>query len=174
MKIELYTIPHTGTRTAHRFLKLFDVKVNQRHVASPRTVPAWRRVLTVRHPHDVYKTWKRRFPSEPDYNFVASWGHYIWRTSWQDAFYLAWDIPKDNRRWMLNELCMWCNVTPDFDIIDPFCEEWPKVGSGSTGDEVFPDYLENALKFAVEWYEHYTLYPGRRIRDAQNMIGEGP
>lgn len=174
MKLGLYTIPHTGTRSIALFLRNCGIKFKQRHVNTPMTRPEWRRVLTVRHPHDCYLTHRRRYPSNTDVNFVAMWGHYIWRTQWMDAFYVALDCPRENRRMMMQELVQFCNGTPDFGVIDPFCEEWRKVGSTKERDEEFPEHMIEPLKFAVEWYEHYTVFWGARIRNSRNMLSEGP
>lgn len=73
---------------------------------------------------------------------------------------------------MLTELVQFCGGTPDMDIIDPVCEEWPKVGSITEKDEL-PDHMIKPLEFAYEWYLHYTENPGMRFRDSQNMLGEG-
>lgn len=175
LKLGVYTIPHTGTRFVTSFLKECGIEHNQRHVASPRTVPEWRRILTVRHPYDCYLTRKHRMPSESDESFIAMWGHYIWRTQWMDAFYVALDIPEENRRGMMQMLMTFCNETPDFDVIDPWCEAWKPVGeSDRDRDEMIPEHMVAPLAFACEWYRHYTLNFGPYYRDSRNMLGEGP
>lgn len=148
-------------------------------------------MLTVRNPYDAYLTHQRRFPRDlelpsdfkdlsgpaqwglDDNIFIAMWGQYIWRTQWQDAFYVALDVPPENRRIMLQQLVQFCNGTPDFSIIDPFCEKWEKVGSTKKGDEDFPEHMRKPLGFAHEWYEFYTLRFGTHIRHSDNIMGEG-
>lgn len=172
MKTELYTIPHTGTGFVGRFFKLQGIPYHQRHVAAPREVPVWRWVLTVRNPYDCYLTHRRQFPSNTDANFVAMWGHYLWRTQWMDAFYVALDA--EDRHRMMRELVMWCGETPDQEIINPFCDEWQKVRSTRVEGEQVPDHMIKPLAFAHEWYRFYTEHWGKHIRDSQNMNGEGP
>ena len=175
MRLCVYTIPHTGTRFVTHFLKACGIKYNQRHVASPRTIPEWRHILTVRHPYKCYLTYKYRFPSNSDENFVALWGHYIWRTQWMDAFYLPLEVPEEHRRDMLAKLMSFCNETQNFDIIDPWCEKWEKVGkSDRDRAKEIPRHMVAPLEFACEWYEHYKRHWGMHFRDSQNMNGEGP
>lgn len=174
MRLGLYTIPHTGTRFVHDILRKHKIYIKQRHVAAPQTCPEWRRVLTVRHPHDCYLTHRRRFPNNTDENFVAMWGHYIWRTQWMDAFYFALDVIPDNRVIMLQQLISFCNATPNFDIIYAIAEEWPKVGTTKKEEEEFPEHMIKPLEFAVEWYNHYTIFNGQQIRHTDTMLSEGP
>lgn len=175
MRVGLYTIPHTGTRFASVFLRHHDVDFFQRHVSCERKVPEWRHVLTVRNPYDCYLTHKRRFPSKlSDEYFVALWGHYIWRTQWQDAFYLPIDIDPDYRRDCLVRLAMFCGATPDMDYIVDYAAAWKKVGhEAPKGKEEIPESMIEPLKFAHEWYQHYTENWGPQFRHSQNTLGEG-
>lgn len=174
MRIGLYTIPHTGTRFASVFLRHHEVDFFQRHVATPRAVPEWRHVLTVRNPYHCYLTHRRRFPSNTDVNFVAMWGHYIWRTQWQDAFYLPLDIHPDYRRECLNRLAMFVGATPDLEYINEYASSWKKVGHEEPkGKEEIPKNMIEPLKFAYEWYEHYTENWGPQFRFSKNTLGEG-
>ena len=136
-------------------------------------MPEWRHVLTVRNPYDAYQTHRIRYPSNTDMNFAAMWGHYIWRTSWQDAFYFALDVVPENRRAMLQELVQFCGETPNFEVIDEYAEKWEKVGATTEEKQPVPKEVIKALAFAHEWYEHYTVFWGARFRDSQNILGEG-
>jgi len=113
-------------------------------------------------------------PSNSDVNFVAMWGHYIWRTQWQDAFYFAFDVPREYRRLMLQKLVSFCGATQDMDIIDPYCDEWKLVGRCDRDRaEKIPEHMIKPLEFACEWYDHYTLNWGMHFRNSQNTLGEG-
>ena len=176
LRIGLYTIPHTGTRFASVFLRHHGIDFDQRHVSCKRKVPEWRHVLTVRDPYQCYLTHKRRFPTKlSDEYFVALWGHYIWRTQWQDAFYLPLDIDPQWRETCLKELVQFCGGTADFDYISEYAGNWRKVGhTGPTEEEEIPENLIEPLKFAYEWYQHYTEDWGAQFRHSRNVLGEGP
>jgi hypothetical protein len=91
-----------------------------------------------------------------------------------DAFYVSLDLPPENRRCQMQQLMTFCNETPNFDIIDPFCEKWEKVGACDRDrSEEIPSHMINPLKFAVEWYEHYSLRWGMYFRDSTNLLGDG-
>ena len=113
-------------------------------------------------------------PSETDETFIAMWGHYIWRTQWMDAYYVALDVPEEQRRGMMQGLMTFCNETPDFDVIDPWCEAWKPVGESGRTQDMIPEHMVAPLSFACEWYRHYTENFGPYYRDSQNMLGEGP
>ena len=119
MRIGLYTIPATGTRFVSKYLRHIKADFSQRHVFTAATRPEWRRVLTVRHPHDCYLSQQIKF-SHTDAEFVALWGQYIWRTQWMDAFYFPLDIPEINRRRVLQDLQSWCGKPFDMAQIDAF------------------------------------------------------
>jgi len=102
------------------------------------------------------------------------WASYIWRTQWQDAFYFALDVVEPNRQVMLEQLIRFCGYNPDPTIIVPFCEEWRPVGETDRDRAAeIPNHMIDLLEFAVEWYNHYTLFCGPRIRNAQTTLGEG-
>lgn len=170
LRIGLYTIPHSGTRFVSTFLRKADVDFTQRHVADPKTRPEWRHVLTVRHPYEVYKTFVHRMPDNNDVNFVAMWGHYIWRTQWMDAFYFPLDISQDRRRDLLRRLMMFCGSPMPFEIMDDF--EWKSVGASGKPDIDIPPHMIKPLEFAVQWYKHYTVNHGPRFRHSDNLLGE--
>jgi len=174
MRLGSYTIPHTGTRFVNGFMRKHGIKFSHRHVAAPRTVPEWRHILTVRNPYDAYLTHRHRYPSNSDVNFVAMWGHYIWRTQWQDAFYFALDVPPENRRVMVQNLVMFCGYTPNWEIIDEFVDAWKPIGeSGRDRSEEVPEHMIKPLEFAYEWYKHYTVFWGPQFRFSDNTLGEG-
>lgn len=175
LRLGLYTIPHTGTRFVAKFLRHHGLEFNQRHVSCEKKVPEWRHILTVRDPYKCYLTHKRRFPEKlRDANFVALWGHYIWRTQWQEAFYVPLDIDPGYRQKMLVDLIMFCNGTPDMEFIRKYAEEWPKVGHVEPKDfESIPEHLVTCLEFAYEWYRYYTDNWGAHFRHSMNVLGEG-
>jgi hypothetical protein len=102
------------------------------------------------------------------------WGHYIWRTQWQDAFYLALDCVEDNRLVMLQKLISWCNGTPNFDVLCERVENWEGIGKCDRDrSEEVPEHMKKPLEFAYEWYKHYTVFWGAHIRTSNNKLGEG-
>lgn len=81
----------------------------------------------------------------------------------------------DWRETALRELVMFCGGTPDLPFIAEYAAEWRKVGHvDPTEEEEIPKVMIEPLKFAYEWYEHYTENWGRYFRNSENTLGEGP
>ena len=155
------------------YLRHIGADYSRRHVGDPPPCPEWRRVLTVRHPHEVYLSHRYKNPPQTDLQFLALYGNYIWRTQWMDAFYFPLDVPEADRRALLQGLQAWCGLERDMDLIDSF--EWSAVGKSKRDRSLeVPEHMIKPLEFAVEWYEYYKIFWGAKIRHTDNMIGEGP
>lgn len=173
MRVGLYTIPSTGTRFVSGFLRYIGADYSRRHVGDPPPCPEWRRVLTVRSPYQTYLSHKHEHPKS-DIDFVTLYANYIWRTQWMDAFYFALDVPEENRIGMLGELSKFCEIDPDWEKIKLFEWNFDKFKSTRDRSEKVPEHMFEHLAFAREWYAHYTVFWGKRIRHTNTMLGEGP
>ena len=172
MRVGLYTIPATGTRFVSQILRDMGADYSRRHVGDPPPVPEWRRVLTVRHPYDTYLSHMHMGHSKTDAEFVSKWAHYIWKTQWMDAFYFPLDVKPENREVLIQDLMHFCDVPRTMDFIRSV--EWSSKNYESDRDRSaqVPPSVRELLKFAVEWYEHYTVFFGARYRHPECMIGE--
>lgn len=172
MRVGIYSIPATGTRFVSEYLRYIGADYSRRHVGDPPPCPEWRRILPVRNPYDCYLSHKHKGHTRSDAEFVSKWGSYIWRTQWMDAFYFPLDVPEANRLIMLQQCAQFCGIEPDLNKIWDF--EWKQVGKSERDrSKEVPEEIRNQLKFAHEWYEHYTVFWGKHIRHSNNMLGEG-
>ena len=170
VRVGLYTIPHTGTRFVMEILRHLGADVNQRHVNCDPVVPEHRKVLTLRHPHKVYLTHQYKYVKKTETEFISMYLEYLFRTEHMDAFYFPLEGAEDNREGVIQRLQAWCGLPTDYDKVRAF--EWKTVGaSGRPETEVPPEMVE-ALKPAVEWYEHYMLNWGPHMRHPMNLIGD--
>lgn len=102
------------------------------------------------------------------------WGHYIFRTNYQDAFYVALDCAEEHRPYMLQKLVAWCNGETNWDELYKRVDNWPKIGeSDRDRTKEVPEHMIKPLEFAHDWYEHYTQYWGPYVRNAEHLLGEG-
>jgi hypothetical protein len=117
-------------------------------------------VVTVRHPHDVYRSWsakKNRQNLLP--NLVATWAHFLWRLQGREVFYFALDVPPEEREFQIKELLEFCDIFKVPNWMHEYAKNWSRVGASTyLPSDVLPvtDHVRACLLFAEEWYEHYT------------------
>ena len=176
-KVCVHTIPHTGTRFAMDFFHQNGTPLWHRHLYEKKVRPEWKRIVTVRNPYDCWKSWVSRRRAEfTDLEFVSMWAEFIMRTEHQDAFYFALDVTENRRQWMLSDAVRYIGAEPNRDFIKPFAERWKHKGVSLKKEQrdaiAVPDDVRVALRFADDWYRHYTEDWGEHVRNPANMLGE--
>ena len=176
-KVCVHSIPHTGTRFVIKFFESHGTPVWHRHLYDKQNRPEWKRIIPVRSPYDCWKSWTRRRRREfTDLDFVAIWGEFIMRTEHQDAFYFPLDIDPLRRQMLLMDAVDYIGADRDMEFIKAFAKKWQPRGASARPHEreaeELPGDVENALRFAHEWYRHYTMHWGEHVRNDKTMIGE--
>lgn len=104
------------------------------------------------------------------------WAEFIMRTEHQDAFYFPLDIKEAKRQRMLMEAVDFIGAEKNMAYIKSFANDWKPVGATLTQDRrdamLLPNDVREALSFAHQWYQHYTIYWGRHLRNPKSMMGE--
>jgi hypothetical protein len=177
MKTVIYSIQHTGTRFTKRFFSEHGTPLVHRHIRDPKEQEEHRRIIPVRNPYDCLLSWRRRRKKHFDFvSFVSLWGEYIMRTENMDAYYFPLDVRKTRRQHMLLHALNFAGFHQNRTIIKSYGEEWrpvsPSVRPEDRAKEVVPEKMIEPLKFAYEWYEHYTKNYGAYLRAEDNMFGD--
>lgn len=167
---------HTGTRFTLKFFHDHGIQVFHRHVHEQMTKPEWVRILPVRSPYDCYRSWvRRRAKHMDDKLFISRWATYIFHTEQQDAFYFPLDIHESERVPMLKAAVEFIGEKPNMNYIRMYAKDWkrvsPSIREEDRVNDPFPEHMRELLRFADEWYDHYTKNWGGRIRNRQNVIG---
>lgn len=159
--VGLYTIPGTGTRFAERLLDHLGVIYSARHTDDPQPCFGLKRIVMVRNPYDTYLShanMKEPRHTKSDLEFISTFAEYIWNTSHMDAFYLPLDIEPDYRDLLIAECASFCGVDRKNSI--GFKWENRDASERDMTKEVSSD-MKKHLRFAYNWYQHYTAFWGR-------------
>jgi len=166
---------HTGTRFVYDLFRGNGTKLEIRHCGWPQREPEWRRIIPVRNPYDTLLSWIRR--SDKNYEpliFVAMWGEFIMRTHEQECFYFPLDVDSSKRHVMCSDAIKFAGAERSKEFVRGYADAWKPVSKtfGSGKDETVPENMIKPLRFAHEWYEHYTKNWGPHYRRPDNMLGE--
>ena len=160
----IYSVPHTGTRFVQSFFTHCGIKTSRRHVGhkligkGQTEVPDGPRIIPVRNPYDCYMSWHYLHPEKSLVDFVGLWGKLVWRSR-EGAFFFPLDIEEEHREQLMQEAPSYVGCYNDIS-----CKtfSWRPVNKSDRNRELeCPDEMKQALSFAHEWYEYYTVNWGQ-------------
>jgi hypothetical protein len=156
-KVTVYSIPHTGTKFACKFLHIHKISHTNRHYDRKGGIYEksidWKYIVPVRNPYLCYASFIARDHKVTDLQFLSMWARFIFFTSMSHVFYFPLDVK--NRNQLLTTCVLYCGEEPNREIIENF--SWNPVGENMTKEPgPCPQHMKDALKFAHEWYEHWT------------------